>query len=389
MFNTARYILIILIFTIFLGCKKSETNPNPPDPPNPPEVDSMFYTGMDLSYQPFLEDYALDYKDANGNSVGNLLTFVKNNGVNLIRIRLFHTPDPGDAIVYSSNLDEVIKYCKQIKQSGNNIMLDIHYADTWADPGHQTIPAAWDGLNFDALNDSVYNYTKFVLNKLKSENALPKIVQIGNETNSGFLWDHGKVWNEFNDNWPNYVALINSASKAISEVANESGEKIKSMVHVAGVLQASGFFTKLKENGAQYDMIGLSHYHNFHSKDLIAVQNSLNYLANTFHKPIMIVETQYPFTLGWNDWTHNVVGLEEHLITGYPATPEGQKAYFENLIEMMKKVPDRLGVGFIWWAPDLVAFDGPQSANGSSRENLCVFDFDNKALPVFKVFNEK
>ena len=26
---------------------------------------------------------------------------------------------------------------------GQQLLLDFHYSDTWADPGHQTVPAAW------------------------------------------------------------------------------------------------------------------------------------------------------------------------------------------------------------------------------------------------------
>jgi arabinogalactan endo-1,4-beta-galactosidase len=381
------FILLFLFFSLS-GCKEDEAPPFP-DFPEPDTEDTTFYKGMDLSYQPFLQPYQVEYKDPSGKTVDDLLKFLQDNGVNLIRVRLFHSPDPTDAVLNASNLEKVVLYCNQIALSGNNILLDIHYSDTWADPGHQSIPTAWNNLSVNLMNDSIYRYTKFVLNKLKTANALPKIVQIGNETNSGFLWNTGKVWNEFENNWPNYVLFINSANKAIQEVADESGKKIKSMVHIAEVTGAVNFFSKLKEHGAQYDMIGLSYYPYYHSKDLAAIQSGLNQLANSFSKPIIIVETSYPFTLGWNDWTHNMVGLEDQLIQGYPATPEGQKAYFEKLIQIMHDVPNNFGRGFVWWAPDMVAFNGLESAEGSSFENLAAFDFDNISLPVLEAFNKK
>jgi len=223
---------------------------------------------------------------------------------------------------------------------------------------------------------------------MKNQNVIPMIVQIGNETNSGFLWDHGKLWIGPNDNWPNYVALVNSATQAIDEIEAESRIEIKSMIHIAGTDVAYNYFGKMIEYNANFDMIGLSHYHNWHTKDLNALQSGLNQLAATYGKPIMIVETRYPFTLGWNDWTHNVVGLEEHLIPGFPATPEGQKSYFDNFVQILKDVPNHKGKGFVWWAPDMVAFDGPQSSNGSSMENVTTWDFENKALPVFDVFRD-
>jgi len=382
------FLVLISTLFVFSMCKKDEPVPFPPFP-DPVESDTSFYTGMDLSYQPFLKPYNVDYKGASGNSVGNLLDYCKTNGVNLIRVRLFHSPNPANAVLNASSLENVLNYCQQIQQSGNNILLDIHFSDTWADPGNQTTPAAWAGKAFETVNDSVYTYTKFVLNKLKSVNALPVIVQIGNETNSGFLWNYGKVWGDFESNWPNYASMINNANKAIAQVSDESGKKIKSMVHIANPVGASGFYAKLKANGAQYDMIGLSYYPKWHSKDLNEVQSSLNELATTFQKPIMIVETNYAFTLGWNDWTNNAIGLDNQLLPAYPATPEGQKAFFEKMVQMMEAIPNSLGKGVIWWAPDMVAFDGPESTNGSAFENLSVFDFDNKALPVMEVFKEK
>ena len=41
----------------------------------------------------------------------------------------------------------------------------------------------------------------------------------------------------------------------------------------------------------------------------------------------------------------------------------------------MKDIPNNLGKGVVWWAPDMVAFDGPESTTGSAFENTSVFDF--------------
>lgn len=345
-----------------------------------------FITGMDLSYQSFLSGFNVHYFDASGNAISNLFEFVRNNGVNLIRIRLFHTPAGGDAVVQSSNFANVLELCKQVKATGNKVLLDLHYSDTWADPGHQTVPAAWQGVSYEAIVDSVYQYTKGVLERLDAQGALPDMVQIGNETNSGFLWTYGKVWNEFNNNWGHYAELINSANQAVQDMESQTGKTISTLVHVAGVSSQETFFDKLLAQNAEFDIIGLSYYSYYHTKDLQLVQSELDKLSNKYNKPILIAETNYPWTLGWNDWTNNVVGLEEHLTPGYPATPEGQKAYYEKIVEILKNVPGGNGLGFVYWAPDMVAFNGPESAEGSGFENLAVFDFTNKALPVFDVF---
>lgn len=351
-----------------------------------PELD--FITGMDLSYQSFLANYPVDFKQEDGSPVNDVFQYVKDNGVNLVRLRLFHKPDNGDEVVYNSRLSEVLKLAQRVKSSGNNFLLDIHYSDTWADPNNQTVPAAWQGKPFEEVKDSVYAYTKFVLEQLQQQNTLPEIIQIGNEINSGMLWDYGKVWNEFDDNWGNLVALINSAQQAIGEIAQDAGKEIQTMIHIAGITDAHYFFDELIANGATFDIIGLSYYPWWHGNDLNAIEASLQNISIKYNKSIVIAETMYPFTLDWNDWTNNVMGSEDQLVDGFAASPQGQKEFYEALTTILKNLPNGTGKGFIWWAPDYVAFNGNQSNDGSAFENLCTFDFENKALPVMGVFRE-
>ncbi len=116
------------------------------------------------------------------------------------------------------------------------------------------------------------------------------------------------------------------------------------------------------------------------------LQNQLSNLSINFNKEILIAETSYPFTLGWNDWTNNNVGLEEHLILPqYPASPQGQKDFIRDVKNLILEVNN--GIGFCYWGADLIAWDGETSTNGSTWENQAVFDFDNKELPVLKEFN--
>jgi arabinogalactan endo-1,4-beta-galactosidase len=377
--------LLIFIAASLTSCKKDDPAGPAPSPPDTPRESIGFYTGMDLSYQSYLESYDVVYRDSEGNAIDDLFGFVKDNGVDLVRVRLFYDPDPADQVVYHSNLNKVKELCAKIASPGNKILLDFHYSDFWADPGKQITPQAWQGLGIDAVSDSVYAYTRRVLVTLNGQNTLPYMVQIGNETNPGFLWDYGSIGSNY-ENKDGFVMLVNRAQDAIDEIEAITGETIYSMVHYAGVLNADSYFTNVFEGQGRFDIIGLSHYFLWHSKDLEAVETALHDIAANQEKPLMIVETFYPWTLDWNDWTHNWVGEEGQLIPGYPATPAGQSEYFERMVEMVYQVPGGMGLGIIWWAPDLVAFDGPQSANGSFMENLTTFDFDNKGLPVFDVF---
>ena len=368
----------ILFAFVFSSCSNANDSIDNPQPPQPPV--STLLKGMDLSFQSELEGYNVVYKDANGNPI-ELLDYAATNGSNLVRLKLWHTPQNG-----INGLAEVKAYAQRVKAKNMNFLLDIHYSDTWADPGHQTPPAAWQTMTNEEIKVAVYNYTKDVVQQLKNQNTLPKIIQIGNETDSGFLWNYGKVWDAYQDNWPNYATLLSEAIRAVRDV--DSGNSIKIMLHNSSVENAIYFFNELQPFNLDYDIIGLSYYPQFSTHNLTVVQSKLNELATTFNKEIFLAEVAYPFTLQYDDTTNNYIGTSNQILSEFSATPQGQKAYLEWLVAAIKAIPNNKGIGFCYWAPDWVAFEGngATSTGGSSWENQCMFDFDHKALPAFEIF---
>jgi arabinogalactan endo-1,4-beta-galactosidase len=370
-------IIFLLLLVLLSNCSKNtDAEPAKPITTNPIPV---FYKGMDLSFQSELESYNLDYKDENNTPI-QVLDFVKQKGCNLVRLKLWHTPQNN-----LNSLSVVKAYALKLKQRNIPFMLDIHYSDTWSDPANQTPPLAWQNLTLDDLKNQVYLYTKDVLTQLKNQGTSPDIVQIGNETDSGFLWNYGKVWNQFATNWGNYAALINKGILAVREV---NGTATKIILHVSSVENASYFFAELANFNLDFDVIGLSYYPQFSTKDLNLVQTKLNYLATTFNKEIMLVEVAYPFTLNYQDNLNNYIGFSNQIIPAYPATADGQKNYMLRIIEIIKNIPNNKGIGFVYWAPDWIAFIGnaTTSLQGSAWENQCLWDFNHKALPGFDVF---
>lgn len=369
------HLSLLLMFMCLVSCTENTDS-------NEANSSASFYRGMDLSFQSELEDYNIDYKDANGNSV-ELLDFVKSKGTNLVRLKLWHTSENGE-----NTLEDVKAYAQKVKTKNMDILLNFHYSDYWADPGTQNPPAAWQNMTLEEIKEAIYNYTKDVVQQLKAQNTLPKLIQIGNETDSGFLWNYGKVWNEFNDNWINYAGLVSEAIRAIREV--DTNNEIGIMLHIAGIQTAIPFFNQLLAYDLDFDIIGLSYYPQFQTKDLELITTTLNNVALTFNKPIMLVEVAYPFTLQWNDSQSNFVGDINQIIPEFSPTPQGQKAYFEWLISTIKNIPNNLGIGFCYWAPDWVAFEGNEntSTNGTSWENQCLFDFELKALPVIELYTD-
>lgn len=336
------------------------------------EPDQLLPTGnkeliraADVSFLPTIRKEGTVFYNAQ-QQTGDALDILKNAGCNTIRLRLWHTPTSN-----MSSLAEVQSFAKEIRTKGFKLWLAVHYSDTWADPGAQSKPLAWQQAPFSVLADSVHTYTKRVMRLLN-----PDYIQVGNEINGGMLWPDGSL-----SNTNNFIALVKKATTAIREVNNST----KIMIHHAGT-EADAFFSILKTQQVDYDIIALSYYPRWHSKNLTEVSSAVDRLGKANDKDIVFAETAYPFTLEWSDWTNNLIGETDHLITSYPATPEGQLKFLQTIRAMMELAPR--GIGFAYWAPEWVAYRGAEAADGSAWENMALFDFNKKALPGLEVFKE-
>lgn len=326
-------------------------------------IEDDFIRAADVSYLPLIESEGTIYKH---NGVAeNALTTLKNAGCNTIRIRLWK--DPSDS---HSGLTEVKALALRAKNLGLKVWLTVHYSDTWADPGNQTKPVAWQSLSFADLKIAVANYTSSILTEIH-----PDIIQIGNETNDGILWPSGKL----SANETQYLELVQAASATI----RSQSPTTKIMLHFAGITDSDWYFSKV--SNIDYDYIGLSYYPIYHGKSLVTLQNTMNTLGQLYNKKVVIAETSYPFTLGYDDYTNNIIGLQSQIIDAYPASNDGQKNYLNALKNTIKQSSN--GIGFCYWGAEWIAFRGPTSTNGSSWENQALWDFNNNSLPVMDVFN--
>ena len=355
-----RFILLICLFNYLIissGCDGKDTVVVVETPYK------IALKGMDISFLPEIETYGSRFFDSSGVEMP-LLDIIKRNGINLVRIRLWNNPAD-----QHSGFDEVAELARRCRQKGFKIFLDLHYSDTWADPGHQEAPAVWKDLPLAELKDSVYQYTKFVLSSIR-----PEYVQIGNEINNGFMWNIGSLQNE-----KNFIDILKQGIRASREVNPETSI----IIHYAGIEGSSEFYDLLEKNEVEYDIIGISYYPVWHGKSTKALENELNILKAKFNKEVFIAEFSYPFTLQYNDLTHNVVGLESQLINGFAPTKAGQKAF----VNEIKSVCERsLALGFCYWGGEWIAFKGYNAGDGSSYENQALFDFNNKENPALSIF---
>ena len=332
--------------------------------------------GADISSLPGVEDGGGVFLDPGADTPDDALAILARGGVGLARIRLWHTPPDG-----RGGLDEVAALAARARGEGLDVLLDIHYSDTWADPGHQTPPAAWAGLDDRALADSVRAYTRDALRAVAYAGAAPRWVQLGNEITGGMLWDAGRTGGAFDTpaQWDRLARLLRAAAAGVED-ALPGRLRPRIMLHTdrGGDADAAvRFCRELAARDAPFDLVGVSYYPWWHGS-LDALSRTLDALATRVGRPVMVVETAYPWTLGWFDHTANPVGLPEHLLDGYPATPDGQRDFLRAVRARVAAVPDGLGAGVVWWEPAWIA--APRY--GSPWENLTWFDQRGRALPA-------
>lgn len=308
-------------------------------------VSAQKYLGGDVSLLLTYEENGANYMDIDGKKITDLLAFLKEQGLNTMRVRLFVNPSKASAEAKGQgvrqNLEYVKKLGKKIKDAGLGFMLDFHYSDTWADPEHQTMPQEFIMVNTPAF-EYIYTYTKNSLEAMVTAGATPDFIQIGNEISFGMLWDgckvkHNSDWTAYlDDNWDSFSKALKNASKACREVCPEAKIIIHTEQCANNPTLDVAFFNRIKANEVNYDIIGTSYYP-YYKGPISNLDKGLTQLEINFpDKQIMIVETGCGY--------HYKMGDKE---TGYPLTYEGQQKFTAELITMLNK--HQHVNGLFWW----------------------------------------
>jgi beta-galactosidase len=249
---------------------------------NSTPIDKML--GADISFLPELEAKGMKFSD-NGVEK-DAIQILKDHGLNYIRLRIF--VDPQNDSGYSPqkgfcDLAHTKEMAKRIKAAGIKFLLDFHYSDYWADPGKQFKPKAWQGQSFVQLKQSVYDYTKMVMQQLKDQGTTPDMVQVGNEINHGMIWPDGYI-----NNLDSLSQLIYAGINAVKAVSSSTSI----MLHIAlgGQNDEAHFFLdNMVARGVPFDVIGLSYYPRWHGT-LDDLQYNLADLSKHYNKDVIVVE---------------------------------------------------------------------------------------------------
>lgn len=334
---------------------------------------SAFLRGGDISMLPKFEELGAQYRDEDGPQ--DALVIMTAHGCNAFRVRLFVDPTGHNAVI--QDLPYTIALARRIKRTGAVLLLDLHYSDTWADPAHQSKPAAWADLDFAALEAQVTSYTAEVVAAMRHAGCLPDIIQIGNEIAPGFLWPDGRIAAQ-EGGWDRFTTLLKAAIRGAREPLQDE-DAIQIMLHVdqgGSFEKTAWFFRNLARYDVVYDLIGLSYYPRWHG-DLAALRDNLHRTAATFEKDVVVVETAYAWRDGGQQQDQ---GLEAR---AWPQTRHGQRAFLQDVVAAVRSVPSGRGRGVLWWYPEAIPIQGLDVWEGG-RYGL--FDRHGDVLPALKAF---
>ncbi|MBQ3632753.1 MAG: glycosyl hydrolase 53 family protein [Paludibacteraceae bacterium] len=307
-----------------------------------------FAKGADVSWLSEMEHDGVKFYEPSENGSrspeGDCLDILQKAGANSVRLRVWVNHTTG-----WSNKADVVYMAKRAAKQGMRVMIDFHYSDFFADPNHQTVPAAWQDYSYEQLCEAVREHTLDVLYALKEEGVKPEWVQVGNETPKGMLWPVGRVTDlslphdstaPAENHWDEYAGFTATGYKAVKEAFPDA----QVIVHVDNAfMYRDWFFRAMEEHGGLFDMIGLSHYPMMSEWSGIPweeanrrAEENIRALIQTFHKPVMIAEVGM---LNWGEGAvyDSVAALSDAVMTDF----------------MGRIAPIDSCVGIFYWEPQV------------------------------------
>ncbi len=338
-----------------------------------PGASGDFITGADLSSYIAEKNSGVKFYDYDGNELDDqgFFDFLKEGGVNYVRVRVWNDPTDGNGNGYGGgNCD--IEVAKKIgvlaTNAGMKVLVDFHYSDFWADPGKQTAPKAYAGMSIDEKLEAVNSFTRASLSELLEAGVDVGMVQIGNETNNGICGEKS---------WDNMAEFFKAASKAVRSVSQENEREILVAVHFTNPEKSgryAGYARNLEAYGVDYDVFASSYYPYWHGT-LENLQSVLSDIASTYGKKVMVAETSYVTTLKDGDGHGNT----EHEgkagdALNYDISVQGQANAVRAVVDTVAGIDG--GIGVFYWEPAWI----PVQVYDENAENAAEILAQNKEI---------
>ncbi|CBK73963.1 Arabinogalactan endo-1,4-beta-galactosidase [Butyrivibrio fibrisolvens 16/4] len=387
-----------------------------------PGCDANFITGVDVSSYLSEKNSGVKFYDFDGNELSNqgFFEFLKDCGVNYVRLRVWNDPTDENGNGYGGgncDIDSAVKMGRWISNAGMKVLIDFHYSDFWADPGKQTAPKSWAGMTVEEKAKACQKFTSESLQKLLDAGVDVGMVQVGNETNNGVAGEKS---------WANMAKIFSAGSKAVRTVAEKNDKDILVAVHFTNPETSGryeGYAANLEKYEVDYDVFASSYYPYWHGT-LANLKNVLSNIADKYNKKVMVAETSYVHTLEDGDGhTNTEYEGKSGDALNYDISVQGQADSVRSVISTVASIDNGIGV-FYWepaWIPVNVYDKDAENAEeilasnkeawekygsgwassysgkydkdardwfgGSAVDNEAWFDFEGHALPSAKIYS--
>jgi arabinogalactan endo-1,4-beta-galactosidase len=312
----------------------------------------------------------------------DVLAMMKNHGINMVRLRPSSSPpysNPSQSgcsgnACYAETDAQDLDLAKRSKNLGMSVELTLLF-----DGGSSaSVPPAWTSDTLAQLQTDIYGYVKGEIMMYRQAGAMPDLVAIGNEVDTGFL---GPIGSPTGADFGGFASLQIQALQAVADAAGDTsiGPAIPpplTCIHITPAWDLTQFFTLANQNGITYDAICHSYYPFFHGPltDAQAAQSNpqgqpveqdvLVAAANSIGKPIFIIETGEHYENGddSNDPWYSPPSIAE------------QQQFLLDLQGVQEGLPNNLGMGIEYWNPAGVNI--PNLSGG-------FFNGDNRADAIY------
>ena len=302
--------------------------------------------GADFShYQLQKNAWKIVWKNYKGIEVSNVFEYVRSQGINTISVKVAVNPakDKDGNESYLS-LENAKKTLKEAKKAGLETNATLLYSDDITYAGVQKLPDGWDT---DSAEEKALEYTKNVIKELKTADAVPTMITIGNEVNYNFLnMSSG-------DGWEGFVAM-----SKISKMIREEGIKpaVSVSAPTADASDIQWIIGKLGDADVDYDYIGVNIYPDIHNDDYVkTLKNTVEEKAAGKQMIISSVKCPWKDSEGKASITTQTKGIYDYL---------------------QATIDEKNAGGLIYDDADFVgAWDSFFDENGQAMSSLAIFAY--------------
>ena len=313
-------------------------------------LSSDFIMGMDISSMISELQSGVVYRDYDGNeltTLDDICRFIKEQGINHIRVRVWNDPYDANGNGYGGGNNDVAKakeFADACRNAGLKMLVDFHCSDLWTDPGKQQEPKAWKGYTLEQKKEALNTYITKSLNTIDPSKDVVDMVQVGNEITKGLLWPDGYI-----EQTENMAHLLQAGIKGVREECPDA----RIVLHLdfgTDNKMYRQWFDQVSSYALDFDIIGMSYYPHWNGSLSLLLDN-MNDISSRYDKDVLVAETSIGYTTETFGCNGIVYSKEHEKITGYPATQQGQEAFLRDLFATVRSVNNKRGIGVFYWEP--------------------------------------